>query len=205
MADLDPAHLHRPEAEWPLLLAGPILRRVTATSVAVFVAVRDECNVELHVHDSTSPSSAIVASTTNAAEPPRVVKLGRKLFVSVMHVTGQFAPGHEYGYDVSIIVDGLEHRLGDLRTSEGDDGVPLLEGPVPLGYAANLLPTMMVPPDRDSLRLVQASCRKPHGGVYEDRRHHTAGRAPPRADRHRGRGSPGQRAHPRARASLRVA
>jgi hypothetical protein len=89
------------------------------------------------------------------------------LFVSVINVTGQFTPGHEYGYDVTIVVDGDEHHLADLTTSEGDDSAKLLEGPVPLGYASNLLPTLMVPPDRDKLRLVQASCRKPHGGVYD--------------------------------------
>ena len=89
-----------------------------------------------------------------------------------MNVTGQFTAGHEYGYDVTIVVGGNEHHLADLKTSDGVDendlpkGVNLLEGPVPLGYAANLLPTLMVPPDRDRLRLVQASCRKPHGGVY---------------------------------------
>ena len=98
MAEIDPAHLHRPESEWPLLLAGPILRRVTATSVAVFVAVRDEYNVELHIHQTASPASTIVATTTNADEPPRVVKLGHKLFVSVMNVTGQFTPGHAQGH-----------------------------------------------------------------------------------------------------------
>ena len=172
MADLDPAHLHLPENEWPLLLAGPILRRVTATSVAVFVAVRDECSVGLHIHESASQISPIVASTANAV-PPRVVKLGSKLFVSVINVTGQFTAGHEYGYDVTIVVGGNEYHLADLKTSDGVDendlpkGVNLLEGPVPLGYAANLLPTLMVPPDRDRLRLVQASCRKPHGGVYD--------------------------------------
>ena len=80
----------------------------------MFVAVRDECNVGLHIHESASPTSPIVASTTNAV-PPRVVKLGRKLFVSVINVTGQFTPGHEYGYDVTIVVDGDEHHLADLN------------------------------------------------------------------------------------------
>jgi hypothetical protein len=168
VAELDPAHLHRPEAEWPLLLAGPILRRVTTDSAAVFVAMRDECNVELHVYDSSSPSSAVVATTTDGEHlPPRVIKLGRKLYVSVMQVRGQFAPGHEYGYDISVFVDGTEYRFADLTTSNGDDGVGLLDGPVPLGYAAGLLPTFVVPITRDRLKLIQASCRKPHGGVYD--------------------------------------
>jgi hypothetical protein len=39
--------LHRPAVRWPLLLAGPILRRATARSVAVFVAMRASVEVSL--------------------------------------------------------------------------------------------------------------------------------------------------------------
>ena len=36
-------------ADWPLLLCGPVLRRVTPTSVAVFVALKEPRRVVLEI------------------------------------------------------------------------------------------------------------------------------------------------------------
>lgn len=155
-----PVPLHRPVGEWPFLLAGPMLRRVTSQSVAVFVAMRDRCTVSLQVFDSAS-------STTPLATRPlynRVVSLGQKLHVCVAEVapaTGAFDLGRPYFYDVRFANGGITWGLSDPRVN--DDVTGLLTGPFALGYSEGARPSFMVPLDRDHLRIVHASCRKPHG------------------------------------------
>jgi hypothetical protein len=64
---------------WPLVLAGPLVRRVEEASASVFVACRDPVTVRLSIYDGTGPGRVAVA-TAHAGTVP----LGRFLHVAVV-------------------------------------------------------------------------------------------------------------------------
>src|SRR5215472_19218414 len=119
--------LARPVAEWPLLLCGPVLRRVTRSSVAVFVALSRSARVTLEVYEGTM---AGVPGTLRGSVGRDPVRLGDRLFVAVVELGLSVLPGRTYGYDVRLTgTDGTERRLANLG---------LVAAPYSLGYDAPL-------------------------------------------------------------------
>lgn len=151
---IDPDHLHRAVADWPLLVSGPIVRRVTRSSAAVFLAATEPFEGTLTVYDGTDELRQAVPQTGGRATSRT---LGRRLHVTVLESTGlTLAPGRVYGYDLLLETDAGSHDLTSLG---------LLTGPVPLGYVEGALPGFVVPGSLDTLRIAHGSCRKPHGCV----------------------------------------
>src|SRR5262245_44155641 len=164
----------------PLLLAGPLLRRVEATLVSVWVALSKAATVRLSVWDSR-----VVTGTPNPliASPPvgvRTVRIGDKLHVAVVNLKAPanslqtLRPGHVYSYDVEIAPDGesVRHTLDSLHML--DRGVFDGRAHVPLGYEPGFLPSFAPPPaDLEHLRIIFGSCRRathpdPDAMVYVD-------------------------------------
>src|SRR5262245_7690187 len=164
----------------PLLLAGPLLRRVGATLVSVWVALSKAATVRLSVWDSR-----VVTGTPNPliASPPvgvRTVRIGDKLHVAVVNLKAPanslqtLRPGHVYSYDVEIAPDGesVRHTLDSLHML--DRGVFDGRAHVPLGYEPGFLPSFAPPPaDLEHLRIIFGSCRRathpdPDAMVYVD-------------------------------------
>ncbi|WP_028048811.1 hypothetical protein [Cellulomonas sp. URHD0024] len=145
--------LSRPLADWPLLICGPILRRVTPTSVNVFLVTSSPCTVEVVL----SSDGAVVA--TGPATPTRMV--GALLNVTVASVTPPAAltPDVVYTYDIRMTPTLPAGPTVTLASQPG-----LLSGPVPLGYTAGALPSFSLPNGLQYLNVVHTSCRKPHGG-----------------------------------------
>ena len=147
--------LHLPVGDWPLMLVGPMVRRVTTISAAVFIATSQPLkSVTLTVYDSVESDRQILQPQTPGSRRTRA--LGEKLHVCVVEATKlELAPGHLYGYDLVLETDnGPPQSLWELG---------LLSNPVPLGYIPGLLPAFVLPGPLDTLRVVHASCRKPHG------------------------------------------
>ena len=142
----------RPVANWPLVLCGPILRRVEDSSVSVFVALRESRTVVLEIHPPGTgpPGTPLFTGSASTQE------LGTRLHICVVTASagaGTLQPGDNYRYDLLAGSDRL-----------GSAAVGLLAGTAPLGYAAGELPSFALPPaDPSGLKLVHASCRKPHG------------------------------------------
>ncbi len=152
----------------PLILAGPILRRVEGGSVTVWMALRMACQVELRVfqvddvvHDQRSHPRLIGSGHT--------VALGKA--VHIVAVTAQsennatLIPGELYAYDLEFTVDRdvtSDDRPGEsislqqaLRSSDFPD--------VSVSYFDHGLPTFALSPlDLNDLRLLHGSCRKVH-------------------------------------------
>ena len=129
----------------------------------MWVATRDRVEVKLKVF--SHPGEEGVAITDSAPAAARVVSVGHRLHLCVATAFGTFEPGHLYGYNVELLYPGDPEQdkhtlasLGLLSISAGA-GYPN----VPLGYQHSWLPSFMLPPSRHDLKLVQASCRKPHG------------------------------------------
>jgi hypothetical protein len=153
----------RPE-DWPLLLCGPMLRRVEPASVSVFVALKHARQVALSVFDG----GVVVAQGTATT-----LAFGKYLHVTVVTATptgSALVPGKVYAYDLTFTADAGVDPLDTDRAvktlaSPGLAGPgSLLEGTLALGYANNARPGFALPPaGLKDLRLAHASCRKPHG------------------------------------------
>lgn len=145
----------RPCDEWPLVLCGPILRRVVPGSVSVFVVVRESCEVTLTVNQHGSSS---VLATAAAA----TLRLGTHLHALVIEVqpSPPLASGTLYEYDLSFVPAS---GTGPLNLQ----GLGLLSGALPLGYVAGRKPGFALAPGLADLKIVHGSCRKPHGEEHD--------------------------------------
>jgi hypothetical protein len=139
----------------PLILAGPILRRVTSTSVTVWLALSQAADVTLSVY----PIDASVAVDL-ATGHRKTVSLGKFLHivcVTATQVSGRptLAAGTVYSYDLSFNTGStlpipLSQAIGALGTAA-------------YAYGTRQLPSFALPPDDlESVRLITGSCRKPN-------------------------------------------
>jgi hypothetical protein len=105
-------------ATLPLVICGPVLRRVTPTSVTVFVALREPRDVMLKVYDVAANGAA------GAERCPRTattVAIGDNLHVLAITATGALQPGSTYVYDGEPGSSVRQHGLDVAR----DYHVPL--------------------------------------------------------------------------------
>lgn len=145
----------RDVVDWPLILCGPVLRRVTPTSVSVFVALKSKARVVLELYKRLSPINYDAPMQSIAYD---TIALGANLHVCVVEWRSStpLAPNQIYGYDLLITVPGGSgRRLGDLTPN-------LLAEPYKLGYGERL-PSFALPPNLRDLVVAHGSCRKPHG------------------------------------------
>lgn len=163
-----------------LLLAGPVLRRVTATSVSVWVATSQACGVTVEVYGSiamlnrasSAERTGTVAATIVGTGSRLTVQAGGALHLAV--VTAQIAgvpPDTICSYNVTLEVQGDAVNspgwsgrwdLGGLRLLDLGDPSDDYQGG--LGYAEGRLPSFASPPaDVKDLRLFHGSCFKMHG------------------------------------------
>ena len=148
-------------ATLPLVLCGPMLRRVTTRSVSVFVALKAAAEVQIELHERTDPPAGAAPLRVSDRHP--TVSLGRHLHVVVATLkvpdgSPALAAGHVYGYDL-VLHDAPAAGATTRLASTG-----LLGGSHPLGFDAGRLPGFaLAPDDLAGLQLLHGSCRKPHG------------------------------------------
>lgn len=161
----------RPVETWPVVLLGPMVRRVTPDAVSVFIATSVAATAQLAVR----PGRLLATQLGDGDFAPNPVvtldRLGDRLWVGLVQarLPGDSARGQVYSYDVRI-TEGATRRglreLGELGDGFSADDI---QDSIPLGYTAGFLPSfVVVPGDVTDLRLAQASCRKPHGGVEDE-------------------------------------
>jgi hypothetical protein len=131
-----------PVAGWPLVLAGPMPRRVEPGAVSVFVACKQPRTVRLSVYDGVEPDPARLVAEGEAS----TVRLGRFLHVAVVTARpgAPLAPGGIYGYDLGF------RRPAGAGPDDGPDDADL--GSLGLldqvGYGPGGLPSVVLPPSR---------------------------------------------------------
>jgi len=162
----------------PLVLAGPIVRRVDDRSASFWIALREPADVtgRVWVGQQTAPVPA--SSTLKAEATTPTTRLGEKLHLAMVTVkipTNQatFSPRELHSYDLAFAPrDGASFAATELAGA----GLLADELPTPadrpgrlaLGYATDRLPSFITPAATpDALRLAQASCRKPHGPDFD--------------------------------------
>ncbi len=138
----------------PLILAGPILRRVEANLVTVWVAVKSHQEVTLLVFDE---SRTVLFTGTRETE-----QLGPGVHVVTVTArppAGQpLQPGRRYQYNLGFGVQNL-WTPGVVGANYNGQGKSLL------GYGADdALPSFSLPPaDPAELRIIHGSCRRAQG------------------------------------------
>lgn len=133
----------------PRVLAGPLLRRVTPAAVSVWLALHTDATVTLTIQDDQGNALLRGARAT--------VAVGANLHIVVVTAApiagSELQPGIVYGYDLAFTFG--DQVTMDLRGATDN---------APLTYPQFALPTFCLPsPDPNTLRLLQGSCRIPHG------------------------------------------
>lgn len=156
----------------PLVLVGPMLRRVDPSSVTVFLALKEGRTATLRVYegDANGAGSTVVAAGTR-----ETVRLGANLHVvAVTAVTASaLAPARLYRYQVHLGATGGSEvpETGENLYTAGVVAPTAVEARAALTFdtvSAPTLPSFATPPaDPSSLRLLHGSCRKPHGGGFD--------------------------------------
>ena len=137
----------------PLVLAGPMLRKVTESSVTVWLALKEFADVTLEI----LPSDARVVRRLFSGQR-KTVRIGRNLHLVAVTARREdqppLTPGTVYSYDLSFTTaDGTV----DLSKAVG------ASGKAAYAYGSKRLPGFALPPaDLEAVRLVQGSCRKPN-------------------------------------------
>ena len=142
------------DSTFPRVLAGPLLRKVTPTSVTVWLAMRMRATVTLTV--TTQDKDGKNVEVVQGQRPS--VAIGKNLHI-VAVTANKFLPpfsklseGVVYCYDLIFDFDDRLHRRMADATNKVD-----------LAYPPWTLPSFSLPPkDLSLLRLFQGSCRKPH-------------------------------------------
>lgn len=155
----------------PLLLAGPVLRRVEADLVCVWIATSQPCNASLLLFDGGDVAASDTPLGDQRAEwvsdVQATLRLGPHLHVlaitldlrtpggNAVRTNGTLLSNRTYSYDLNFFTRADPATRHTLLT-EG-----LLDDPVPLGYDRGELPSFVTPPDqRDQLVILHGSCRE---------------------------------------------
>ena len=155
----------------PLLLAGPILRRVESDLVSVWIATSRACNVSVLLYvggdviASEDANDDLRARWVSDLQP--ALQIGANLHVltavldlrtpggNAVRTSGTtLVPDQTYSYDLQIFERANPAQRQTLRT------LGLLTGPTPLGYDPDELPSFRAcPQELDRLVIVHGSCR----------------------------------------------
>jgi hypothetical protein len=137
--------------ELETILAGPVLRRVEAQRVCIWVATSGPAEVVGRIYGIDAGTGAIAQELASATAERR--RIGTNLFVHLVEAgpsEGALPLDQLLGYDLEL--DG--RGLGELG---------LLEGPGRIAYGTLPLPTFFIRGSLPSLRVLHGSCRLLHG------------------------------------------
>ncbi|MFN6501919.1 MAG: PhoD-like phosphatase [Nostoc sp. DedQUE01] len=148
----------------PLILAGPILKHTEAESVTVWVALKQSCQVELKVYDTTNDGEVLGECLLQGERS--TFALGK--YLHVVAVTARSTVRHRltnnriYAYDLQLTVANQTPKT--LQQALCSNSYPT----VSISYFEHQKPTFTLPPSHlEDLQIVHASCRKPHGSGFD--------------------------------------
>lgn len=151
----------------PLILAGPILRRVEPTRASVWLALSAPRTVELAIWagDRVVPTTGTFFGNSGAAHTGSAptIRIGEKLHIALATIDVALVPNVLYSYNVSFSGGGGPQDLSTLHYL-ADQGPATEPTRLALGHLAGRLPSFALPPATlDNLRIAHGSCRKAHG------------------------------------------
>lgn len=133
----------------PIILAGPILRRVDEQSVSVWAAMKENVSVKLIIYEGLGGVKKVFCeSKTNSSRP---IQLGDNLYVYLITIYHKFESNKIYSYDLRVNGKGLAEVMKDKISK--------------IVYDKYDTPSFCLPSNNiDNLKIAHGSCRKPHGG-----------------------------------------
>lgn len=152
-------------SEQPLVLCGPMLRKVTANEVNVFIALKENRQVKLQVFTTAGS----VKGDSGWVDP---VKLGNNLYVINLtaNITSpDLSPQTVYAYNVFFMgSSGLSNLSSADILKYGQSGTkPLVYSNSPT-VGGIQLPSFVIPANEiNDLWILHGSCRKPHGEGFD--------------------------------------
>lgn len=167
---------------WPLLLAGPIVRRVEPDLVSVWVALKASRSVRLSVwqgpRDTGTGDGLVSGDAPLFSGDATTLRVGERLHVAVITAapSGALVAGQTFSYNVAFgEPEGAFTATADLKSlgllrdqPQSGTGETARLPHKALGYEANRLPTFVLPPaDLVDLRIAHGSCRRPHAEVAD--------------------------------------
>ncbi|MBK8816024.1 MAG: hypothetical protein IPN42_11255 [Methylococcaceae bacterium] len=159
----------------PLILSGPILRRVEPTLVSVWLALSKPCTVELtlwegRIKDDSTLENFKVDGPVIASSTTETLRIGINLHLVVATLELQLPvqpllPGRLYSYNVTMLVPpdagGPIQDLKSLGLLADTKTLPNGKPHLPLGYEIGFLPSFSLPPAKlEDLQIAHGSCRK---------------------------------------------
>lgn len=147
----------------PLLLAGPIVRRVEPTLASVWVALSQPATITLRIWEGRVSTGS--GNVLNVSDPTPSVRVGDQLHVALPLVKilptspRLLEPGKIYSYDVEIKTATATHNLQSLGLlNTGTFQGRRVEA---LGFDENALPGFALPPaEITDLHVIFGSCRR---------------------------------------------
>lgn len=146
----------------PLILAGPLVRRVEPTSVSVWVALSKQSQVELGIWSgpvvTTSPSGVFGTSGAAHTSTANSIRIGEKLHLALVTIdlsASPLTPAQIYSYNLLF--------TGSSGTKDLNSEALLVDNPgrpkhLALGYQPNQLPGFATSPvSLEQLKLIQGS------------------------------------------------
>lgn len=148
----------------PLVLAGPMLRRVDARRVCVWIALSKPGDVTVTVFSgrATSTGNGTSANPSVGTQIRSTRQFGANLHAITVDVECVgLPPLTRHSYDVVVSAGGQTKGLKALGMLKDGTGTPK---PLPLGYATDVLPGFVTPASAiEDLRIAHTSCRKSNG------------------------------------------
>lgn len=167
---------------WPLLLAGPIVRRVEPALVSVWVALKEPRQVRLSIWQGVRGTGSGEGLDSGDAAlfsgDADTIRVGERLHVAVVAASPSAAlpAGQTFSYNLAFgAVGGAFSATADLKSlgllrdqPQSGTGATARLPHKALGYEANRLPTFVLPPsDLVDLRIAHGSCRRPHAEMAD--------------------------------------
>lgn len=177
----------------PLILAGPILRRVDGEVCSAWVALSRPATVGVTLwagtQMSTGPGTVASGDAPLASGQVQTRRFGANLHIALVTIDLKgppavaLAPGSLHSYDITI--DGtaslrteglLKDEVAGTRLANVDTGTDAGDGSagfnaplhLALGYDTDRLPSFVTPGATiESLRMAHASCRRSNAGGYD--------------------------------------
>ena len=166
----------------PIILAGPMVRRVEPRLVTIWIALSEKAPVKVSVwqnHQFATATPGVVRSGDSpwAEAEVEALTIGPNFHIAVVTVENKspappLMPGTIYAYDVQI---GLgPNAMTDLRSmrmledGSGDADIDPQPPRLALGYSKDRLPSFATTPvSADDLVLAHASCRNTVGPGHD--------------------------------------
>jgi hypothetical protein len=155
----------------PQILAGPIVRRVSKSNIAIWVALRNSASVTLEVIQPANPNATPpLPKISLSSLPVNTVQIGQALHVALVDfdfLSTPSNPGTPYFYNLHFTgnVSGDLRQAGIVTAA----GTPFSNDILSYPAAATLypdqagLPSLVLPQSAlADVRLAQGSCRKVH-------------------------------------------